>query len=194
MADENYVLKRVISGGQTGIDRAGLEAAKICKIETGGKAPEGYKTEAGHDLSLSTIYGMTAPSGGTYVSRTIDNIKDSEGTLVFWAVSSAGTDGTISYCHTGKWNGNYILRETRTLAHNLKPCRPIFVISYPELQRHKGEDNWKQLAGQVVDFLKENNITILNVAGHRGSRCPQGFAAMVQEFLSKEVFSIVSNK
>lgn len=181
------MLKRVISGGQTGIDRAGLQAALQSGLKTGGKAPEGYKTEAGHDLSLQTIYGLTAPEGGTYVSRTIDNIKGSDGTLVFWAVTSPGTDGTISYCHTGKWNGNYNDRTTRNVVDNA--FRPVFVISYEQLQKEKQTDDWQSLGKQVVDFITVNSVETLNIAGHRGSRCPEGFVQMVQDFLAAKVFA-----
>ncbi len=182
-------LKRVISGGQTGIDRAGLEAARACNIETGGKAPDGFKTEVGKDLSLQTIYGMTAPEGGSYVERTIDNIRDSDGTLVFWAIQSAGTDGTINYCYSGRWNTASSERKTRDKKHSPPPTRPVFVVSYEHLQCLRGcYFRLDDLSSSILKFISENEIQTLNIAGHRGSRCPRGFISMVKEFLSTKVF------
>lgn len=79
---------KIISGGQTGVDRAGLDAARLCGLETGGYAPKGYKTEFGRDISL-VEYGLI-DSGLDYVGRTFLNVKEANVTLWFGKEDSAG--------------------------------------------------------------------------------------------------------
>ena len=50
-------LRKVVSGGQTGADQAGLRAARAAGIETGGWAPKGWETEEGPAPWLSD-YGL----------------------------------------------------------------------------------------------------------------------------------------
>lgn len=72
-------LHKVISGGQTGVDRAGLDAAIECGIPTGGWCPKGRRAEDGfvpHRYPL-----VEAPSSG-YVQRTKWNVRDSDATVV----------------------------------------------------------------------------------------------------------------
>ncbi len=50
---ENSIqVAKIISGGQTGADRGGLEAGRVLGIETGGTCPKFFRTETGHDVSL----------------------------------------------------------------------------------------------------------------------------------------------
>ena len=91
---EQRPVRKVISGGQTGVDRIGLEVAQSLGYQTGGVAPAGFKTEQGADTSLEE-FGLTAE--GDYRSRTIANIKRSGGTVVFSEdMRSAGTRLTIA--------------------------------------------------------------------------------------------------
>src|SRR6185369_17237381 len=165
-ADAEPILSRVISGGQTGIDQAGLRAAKRCDVATGGKMPSGFKTELGSQPELATIYGLEAPGGGTYVTRTIDNIVDSNATVVFYAQSSAGTNGTVAYCHTKTWDSNYKDISTRTCDSAVAPFRPIFVVEHAVLCQ---TENRLPLVDAFVDFIIRHQVKTLNVAGHRGS-------------------------
>ena len=84
---------KIISGGQTGADRAGLDAALRCGLETGGQAPSGYWTEVGPDPSLAQL-GLTA--GGSVAARTIANVAAAEATIVFMTHASPGSDLTIA--------------------------------------------------------------------------------------------------
>jgi hypothetical protein len=86
------MIKKVISGGQSGSDLGGLKAAKAFMIETGGTAPKYYKTENGMDRSLGTIYGLKESTNMDYRHRTIDNIKDSDGTVLFMYRNSTGSN------------------------------------------------------------------------------------------------------
>ena len=64
------MLKKIISGGQTGADKAGLEAALVMKYKTGGFCPKGYLTESGNDISLKKL-GLKQVRTPRYEERTI---------------------------------------------------------------------------------------------------------------------------
>ena len=74
------MLIKVISGGQTGADQAGLAAAKACGLETGGWAPKGWLTADGEAEELLRSYGLKEHRGG-YRSRTWANVKDADATI-----------------------------------------------------------------------------------------------------------------
>lgn len=86
----------VISGGQTGIDRMGLEVAKELGIATSGTAPLGYLTEDGPDLSLRDEFGLVESYSAKYSPRTAANALEADGTVVFGNVISPGTASTIA--------------------------------------------------------------------------------------------------
>lgn len=91
---------KVISGGQTGADRAGLDAARACGLPTGGHAPFNYWTERGPDPSLRAL-GLQA--GGSLAWRTERNVWDADATVVFQTRRSPGSDLTADLAqHYGK--------------------------------------------------------------------------------------------
>jgi hypothetical protein len=94
---ENTPLIQIISGGQTGADRAGLESAKKFGIKTGGMAPRGYRTQKGNDLSLRDIFCLQESSSKDYPPRTLHNVLSSDGTALFGKLNSPGTLLTIKY-------------------------------------------------------------------------------------------------
>jgi hypothetical protein len=71
---------KIISGGQTGADRAALDAAAALGMTTGGTAPSQYWTEAGPDPTLRAL-GLIAE--GTVESRTERNVIDADATVIF---------------------------------------------------------------------------------------------------------------
>lgn len=103
------MLKKVISGGQQGTDRLGLEVARELGIETGGIAPKGYRTESGSDLTLKD-FGLTEDEKTTYNSRTEKNVINSDGTLLLGNMESPGSKKTIEYLV--KHNKDYIINPT----------------------------------------------------------------------------------
>lgn len=91
-------MKKLITGGQTGMDQMGLRVAKKLGIPTGGTAPKGFKTESGPDPDLGTEYGLVESYSEDYLVRTLQNIKDSDATVLFGNIMSAGSARTISMC------------------------------------------------------------------------------------------------
>jgi len=89
-------LKKVISGGQTGADRAGLEEASRLGLKTGGHAPRGFRTEFGNDPSLEA-FGLVETASSDYPSRTRLNVENSEVTVWFGTLGSPGYKLTKKY-------------------------------------------------------------------------------------------------
>ena len=148
------MLRKVISGGQTGADQAGLLAAVECGIPTGGWLPHGCATEDGPRPDMLEEYGMIEYSGG-YAPRTAANVRNSDGTIrIAHSLSSPGERCTLK-----------AIRKYDKLHIDVDVTSPR---PYEE----------------VVRWIEENNIEILNVAGNRESTFP-GMAKFAQEYLSK---------
>ena len=74
-------VSKVISGGQTGADRAGIDAAISLGIDYGGSLPSGRRTEDGH---LPMKYNkMNEVKSRHYQVRTEKNVMDSDATIIF---------------------------------------------------------------------------------------------------------------
>ncbi len=73
------LVKKVISGGQTGVDRAALDAAVELGIAIGGWLPKGRRTEDG---PLDAKYPLLEMATSDYPSRTRQNTIDSDTTLI----------------------------------------------------------------------------------------------------------------
>lgn len=89
-------VKKIISGGQTGADLAGLQAAQSLGIQTGGTAPKGYRTEIGPNPELHTLYGLVESPSTNYLHRTAENIRNSDATVIFGNTMSPGSRQTIN--------------------------------------------------------------------------------------------------
>ena len=74
------MLRKVISGGQTGADRAGLDFAIETGLEHGGYVPRGRKAEDGR---IDDRYNLVELSTSSYPARTRRNIEQSDGTVIF---------------------------------------------------------------------------------------------------------------
>ena len=92
------MIERVISGGQTGADQAGLAVAKRLGISTGGYMPKGWLTEAGPRPDLAVTYGLEEAETAAYPERTERNVLASDGTVVFGDARSRGSMLTASLC------------------------------------------------------------------------------------------------
>jgi hypothetical protein len=133
----------VISGGQTGADIAGLRAAKDYGLKTGGTMPKGFRTLDGYHPEYAAQFGVEEHESPAYPPRTIANVIDSDGTLIFatnW--SSLGEKLTI-----------------KTLQRCDKPFLRI------DLKCPK-------LITEVIHWLESNHIETLNIAGNSKQTCP----------------------
>jgi hypothetical protein len=137
------MFEKIVSGGQTGADRAALDFAIKHKIPYGGWVPKGRLAEDG---PLHKKYKLTEMPTGSYQNRTEQNVIDSDGTLI---ISHGRLTGGSSY--TGKM----------AKKHN----RPCFHI---DLNNHE-----VFLATlEILIWLYDNGIKVLNVAGARASKDP----------------------
>lgn len=133
-------LEKVISGGQTGVDRAALDAAISLGIPTGGWCPKGRLAEDGR---IEDKYPLTETLSSDTAQRTEWNIRDSDGSLVIvW--NPMPKDGTVFALEClKKWK------------------KPHLVINLSETPKPKIED--------IVKWIQENNIKVISIGGPRGS-------------------------
>lgn len=168
----NHHVTKIISGGQSGADLAGLITAKKLGLETGGWTPKNFKTEDGPKPELGLIYGLKCLKSEKYPDRTKKNVDDSDGTLIFRLKSSPGSDLTIGYAQTGIWKYG----DKKSLNINETKHRPICIID--------DLSNTKNASKKILDFVVHNDIKILNVAGHRESSAPiENFSSIIQKVL-----------
>ena len=99
------IIQKIISGGQTGVDRAALDSALNHNIEIGGWCPAGRKSEDGY---IPDKYLLQETKTEGYYKRTLLNIKNSDGTLILnFGELEGGTLLTKNLCE--KHNKPYIL-------------------------------------------------------------------------------------
>src|SRR5215813_13472513 len=85
------LLKKIISGGQTGADTGGLLAAQELGIETGGIAPKGWLTENGPEEAMLRSFGLTECEEEGFPARTRRNVSTSSGTLLVGQYETGGS-------------------------------------------------------------------------------------------------------
>jgi len=92
-------VEKLISGGQTGADRAGLVAAVNLGMKVGGTVPKGRLTDTGplSDLEMER-YNLVESRYATFPPRTRANVRDSDGTVIFGRTSSPGSRLTLRLC------------------------------------------------------------------------------------------------
>jgi len=131
------MIHKIISGGQTGADQAGLYIAKKYGIETGGWAPKGWITSDGPNMPLlQKAYNLQEHSGG-YKKRTWSNVEDSDATIRL--ATNFNSPGEICTMNAIK-----------------RYDRPHFDVDLNNLCQPK----------EVVKWLESNFINVLNIAGN----------------------------
>lgn len=133
----------LISGGQTGADRAALDFALAANLPHGGWCPKGRLAEDG---PIPVRYLLRETPSANYLQRTEWNVRDSDATVVF-ASSPRLTGGT-----------------KRTVQFAVKHAKPSLVL-------HLGMDA-SEAATALSAWLAEHRIARLNVAGSRASKAP----------------------
>ena len=88
-------MQRIVSGGQTGVDRAALDVARALQVPCGGWCPKGRKAEDG---PIARRYPLRETPTDDYAQRTEWNVRDSDGTLILSrGAPTGGTAQTIEY-------------------------------------------------------------------------------------------------
>ena len=86
-------VRKIVSGGQTGVDRAALDAALELGMPCGGWCPQGRAAEDG---PIDERYPLRETPSADYAQRTEWNVRDSDGTLVLTrGAPNGGTAQTI---------------------------------------------------------------------------------------------------
>lgn len=156
----------IVSGGQTGADQAGLEAARTLKYKTGGWAPNGWETMEGPQKELLQSYGLKEHAGG-YRPRTIQNVRDSDFTIIISrAWKSPGTILTINACVRER-KPFIALHETGKVyqsSTNLLDSRYIDKLKLDEITEEE----------KLYDFYASilRNYLIINCAGNAENNAP----------------------
>ncbi|MEH2087026.1 putative molybdenum carrier protein [Nostoc sp.] len=132
----------VVTGGQTGVDRAALDTALSLLLPVRGWCPKGRLAEDG---KIPPVYPLQETTSTDYALRTEWNVRDSDGTLVLAYGSLEG--GT---------------KLTADLAH--KYDRPVLIINALSFSENDAARFWS--------WIQKHNIRILNVAGPRESSQP----------------------
>jgi len=146
-----YEIETIISGGQTGADRAALDFAIDNNIAHGGWIPKGRKTEEG---PLSLKYHLQEMPTGDYSKRTEKNVLEAEGTVI------------ISHCFL---NGGSALTREFAIKHK----KPWIHIDVKEMFL-------KEASSKFVSWLEENKINVFNVAGPSASKDPAIYDATLR--------------
>ena len=160
---------KIISGGQTGVDRAALDVALRHGINCGGWCPAGRLDEFGkipdrypvQELEQGNKEGRSLDRPGgletaapwekpdIFAKRTLANVRDSNGTIIIHCDGlRAGTAYTVECCK-----------------HLQRPHQLIDASK-------TSAEGAARLIGDLVD---KNKINILNVAGPRESEWPEGY-------------------
>lgn len=88
-------MAKIVSGGQTGADRGGLDAAIYCNMPYGGWCPKGRKAEDG---VIPDKYHLQEHASADYLARTEANVVDSDATVIFtMGVLEGGSKKTAQF-------------------------------------------------------------------------------------------------
>lgn len=157
---EGIMVSRIISGGQSGVDRAALDVAIDLDIPHGGWVPKGRKAEDG---VIPEKYRMKESPDGGYAGRTERNVIDSDGTLII---------------SRGRLSGGSALTREFAARHG----RPWIHIDI-------NTTNAFEAAKTIKIWAARRGIETLNVAGPRASQDPGIYRAaeqILKTFLSLE--------
>ena len=144
------MIRRIVSGGQTGADRAALDTARELRIETGGWVPRGRWAEDGR---VPDCYpNMKETASADPALRTEYNVRETDGTVVFFHGGVSG--GT-------KWTADVSGKLRKPLLRlDLATC------------------SVEAAASRLIEWTAAEGVEVLNVAGPRESEDPDIHAAV----------------
>jgi Circularly permutated YpsA SLOG family len=174
-------LTKIVSGGQTGVDRGTLDAALVAGFACGGWCPANRVAEDGEiperypltplppDLAAGTSQHSARPNEGNarqvaeqYRARTLKNVQDSDGTVILYSGTlSGGTLLTQKFCAREK--------------------KPVLALDAQAMTKLRAAD-------AIAQFVEEHGICVLNVSGPRLSGWPQGYS-----FALRVIGAVISN-
>ena len=149
------MLKKIVSGGQTGADRAALDFALQLGIPHGGWVPKGRRAEDG---PLPDRYLLKETSAANYPERTEQNVVDSDGTLV------------ISH-------GSLTEGSAYTIEMAIKHGRPWLHLDMERL-------TLQEASQRLRSWMATSSIEVLNVAGPRQSNDPRIYDTVLAVLLA----------
>jgi predicted Rossmann fold nucleotide-binding protein DprA/Smf involved in DNA uptake len=155
----------IISGGQTGADRGGLDAAMQEGITTTGFVSKGRLAEDG---KVPSKYPLEEMSAKTYPPRTRANAKLADFTVIFT---------------TGELTGGSLLTQNICIKLG-KPCLHIDLDGLTNARKRR--TSLRKLDQQT----RQTNATTLNVAGSRESQSPglqEKVCGFMLEFFNTEL-------
>ena len=142
------MLKKIISGCQTGADIAAIDAAIDNDFPYGGWVPKGRRTEAG---PLPLTYAVREMDTRGYPKRTEQNILNADGTVI---------------CSHGRLSGGSVLTRRMSKRQN----KPWLHLDLADLSAD-------QAADKLAEWIDRHGIEVLNVAGQSASKNERIYAA-----------------
>jgi hypothetical protein len=146
----------IVSGGQTGADRAALDTAIELCLPHDGWCPRGRLAEDG---PIDEKYQLRETPSPRYPERTQWNARDTDATAIF-TIAAVATGGSLL---------------TITIAKELN--KPFIHLS------REGGTPIEETSRRLRAFLEQHRVERLNVAGSRASKEPQ-IGAFVRKVLS----------
>ncbi|RUC80150.1 molybdenum cofactor carrier [Pseudomonas aeruginosa] len=150
---------RILSGGQTGVDRAALDFAIAQQIPHGGWCPAGRRAADG---VLDARYQLVETESSGYRQRTKHNVRDADATLIIYR---------------GRLEGGSLLTRDLATGHG----KPLLLCDL--------HDPTEELLAAWQDWLVGHAIAILNIAGPSEARNPGIYlqaSALLELFWSTE--------
>lgn len=138
--------KKIISGGQSGVDRGALDACLENSYLCGGWCPKNRMAEDGPN---NQKYPLQETNEANYEIRTGLNVKDSDGTLII-------SPGWL-------FGGTFL---TKQIADEIN--KPVFVVS-------TFNTTFELIADKIFKWINHYSIRILNIAGPRQSQWLTGY-------------------
>ena len=157
--EKKFIVSKIVSGGQTGADCGGLDAAIEIGIPHGGWCPKGRKAEDG---VIPEKYHLQEMTSADYLKRTEQNVIESDATVIFtYGKPTGGSKRTVDFCK--KHSKLYLCLDLSIMLDTRAAAK---LLAFLENQ-HGG-----MLLMPVERMPKVPGNPVLNIAGSRESKAP----------------------